>query len=239
MDVDCGSGAHCGFKDDAGNGYCLKSCAGNGECRGPAYECYDFDIDGAAVKECEPVGSGAGAVGDPCTSNASCANGQNATCLTQERYSFKNGYCSKFCTSNAQCPVGSHCTSGGCAKDCASDGQCRGNGYACEDADGNTVKECWATSNGPGVVGAPCAGPWDCGGGTFGACVTGASWPGGYCTILCGASQGSCTVGSDCAPLPGATSNLVCLDTCGNVNECRVGYECSNAGGNATLECVP
>jgi hypothetical protein len=240
-DSDCGAGAHCGFRESAtGAGVCLKNCAQDGDCRTPAYQCFDFD--GAGTLECAPVGTGTGRVGDACRNYGDCSGGQGAVCFTVANQNVKDGYCTHTCSMTTSCPTGSHCdTFGFCLKDCTSDGDCRGNGYACYDADGDMRKDCWSSANGAGAIGAACAGYWDCAGGPYGDCFPDPSWPGGYCTLLCEAGAATCASGSECVVLNSSNpmQTHYCLDECANVGECRSGYRCADAGGSPALECIP
>lgn len=229
-DADCGGSNHC-----APNGLCFKDCTSNADCRAPNYECFDIDSDGAT--ECAPIGSGAGTVGSACTGFDDCAGGQQGYCGTPFAASFKDGYCLELCAIDADCPAGSHCSPGGvCLDTCASAVECRGNGYDCYDADGDARLECFRFANGAGAVGEVCTGLWDCAGGEFGSCALASDgWPGGYCTVLCGAGEGTCAAGTNCYN-DGQSS--YCLDNCQNVNQCRAGYQCADPG-SGQASCIP
>lgn len=79
-------------------------------------------------------GAGLGAIGDPCVVAANCASN---FC---QAFGFQDGYCSKSCTGNGDCPLGSVCgrnPGGGnlCLKSCAAAGTAPGGcrtGYVCE-----------------------------------------------------------------------------------------------------------
>lgn len=74
------------------------------------------------------------ATGDPCVSDADCAD---ARCETGG--SFPDGVCTPSCANNADCPSGFSCisrSSGMCLRDCAATSACeaeRGDGWQCRD----------------------------------------------------------------------------------------------------------
>ncbi|MBA2664326.1 MAG: hypothetical protein H0U74_18695 [Bradymonadaceae bacterium] len=160
-------------------------------------------------------------VGNACTSAMTCNLGSTAICPTRD---FKNGYCSKPCATQSECPVGSHC--GGfadkaCMLDCTLDSQCR-DGYRCYDVDEDGRKECWPSGVGTKAVGADCTAMWQCAGGNDGFCIH--SWPAGYCTIDC-TNDDQCPVGSSCYWFSEDAS--LCLKNCTNDNSsCRPDYVC-------------
>lgn len=227
-DADCGPANHCGP-----DGLCLQNCTDNTDCR-PDYECYDPDDD--TVLECSPVGSGTGAIGDPCSSFADCGGGQAGYCGT-ELSGYLNGWCSQDCAVDGDCPAGSHCTLNGfCADTCAVTNDCRGSGYECYDVDDDARTECFRFANGAGAVGDACTGLWDCAGGEFGECALPVDgWPGGYCTVLCGGGEATCPNGTSCYD---PTGDAFCLDNCQNANQCRAGYQCIDPG-TGTTQCFP
>lgn len=228
-DADCGTPNHCGA-----DGFCWQDCTADSDCRA-GYLCFDDDGDG--LDECAPAGTGSGAVGDPCTRFADCSGGESGWCAT-EASQFKDGFCSLDCSTDADCPVGTHCwASQACVPDCSADTDCRGNGYACYDGDGDATVECFRWANGAGAVGDSCAGMWECGGGQWGWCQLPLNgWNGGYCTIFCGAGQDACPSGAAC--FADAASSY-CLDNCQNVNQCRSGYQCTDPGGVGRNVCNP
>jgi hypothetical protein len=86
-------------------------------------------------------------------------------------------------------------------------------------------------------VGSACATAMEC---NDGVCLSAASLPDGYCSKVCGGnvvSMGtSCPQGALCAQVSEAAA--ACLDVCGGASgECRTGYVCAPAGGQAV--CVP
>ena len=89
------------------------------------------------------------------------------------------------------------------------------------------------------MVGGRCAVDNDC----VKRCVTGTSFPGGYCTVSC-ATDNDCPGGATCAAVSGITGGI-CLATCRVPADCNgygAGYQCnrqtSQAGGAGALACV-
>ncbi len=224
----CPNGSHCGlFDTNTGMGICMDDCAADGDCRADGYLCYDFDQD--AVTECAAASTGTGVVGDACTQLYECAGGVDGGCFTQDN-GWRNGYCTEVCSATNPCPTGSHCGAidgagdGVCLKDCAGNGQCRLDGYQCLNPDAAGGNECWPSATGTSQVGGACTGYWECVGGLYGACITGSNWPGGYCTIQCGAGEGSCTATSSCE----STTEL-CFRDCATTADCRTPYVCDTS----------
>lgn len=119
---ECPTGSHCDGES------CVKSCTESSECREPDYGCFDSNNDGST--ECAPLGSGAGAVGDACTSYADCAGGEAGACIVESGDDFPGGYCTLAnCTDTTGCPMGSTClvsmSFAVCLKDCADVSMCR------------------------------------------------------------------------------------------------------------------
>lgn len=211
---------------------CVRSCTVNTDCR-TGYECY-AEL-GSSVKACHPVGLGARTIGQSCTSSMDCAGGQNVFCGGPAD-GYRNGYCQRYCSASATCPSGSHCafsTSGVglCLRDCTANSSCRGNGadgYMCYDTDMDGSSECFVAGTGAGGVGAPCEGPWNCGGGQWGRCGSeSGGFPDGYCSIACGANQSTCPTGSHCGSV---VTTSYCVDDCTTTSNCRAGYTCQDDG---------
>ena len=76
-----------------------------------------------------------------------------------------------------------------------------------------------ATSSTPETWGAPCSATTPCPGGL--ACITAATFPGGYCALEC--PSGSCAAGAVC---DSSSSPPLCLRACSTAAECRSGYQC-------------
>ncbi|HVM95074.1 MAG TPA: hypothetical protein VMT89_01740 [Candidatus Acidoferrales bacterium] len=166
-------------------------------------------------------GGGSGAVGDACTSDASCAG---RTCFD----SLPGGYCTQINCATNGCPAESTCfdTSDGgsaCYKTCTSPAQCRtAEGYIC-DADNTCYLPSMPTPTpapSSGRVGDPCLHDSDCADNT---CFT--DLPGGYCSRLQCAASG-CPDGSSCFDLTAGGS--ACYQTCTLPSQCRSseGYTC-------------
>ena len=86
------------------------------------------------------------------------------------------------------------------------------------------------------LVGGRCATNSDC----IHRCVTGAEFPGGYCTVSC-TNSNNCPSGSACV----ASNEGICLATCQVVEHCKgygPDYQCdllsSQAGGTGSQVCV-
>lgn len=86
------------------------------------------------------------------------------------------------------------------------------------------------------MVGGRCVASGDC----VQRCLTGSKFPGGYCTVGCGADR-DCPGGSACVALDGG----VCLATCSTSRQCvpfGSGYGCaavaSQWGSPGALACV-
>lgn len=96
----------------------------------------------SALALCALWACGGSSIGQPCTVNDDCDNGQ--TCFT----SAPGGYCSKGCSiegSNADCPGGSVCAQNAelllCSNTCQSQGDCRAD-YECNGVTGSDAKAC-------------------------------------------------------------------------------------------------
>lgn len=222
-DSTCGLAGHCGDQNENGDGVCFLSCQTDADCTRPQYGCRDFDGDG--TRECAPLATGNSPVGDPCQVYSDCAGGDKGHCLISD-FVLTEGFCTQQCSSDADCPGGSHCSStiGYCMDPCTSDGQCRSTGYTCHDADDDGRNECWGAATGSTPVGGSCSRRADCAGEEFGFCLDDESgFTDGYCIQVCGAGGVSCPSGSSCESF---TDSDLCLATCPNFNECRGGYTC-------------
>lgn len=141
----CPSGSHCADFDGS-NSLCMLDCDSDFDCD-PGYECRDYDDDG--TDECTTP-AGTGLTGDPCGSNADCADG--SVCETSisnsnnGTTSFPGGVCTTTCVAIlTQCPDGeSVCAIDGlCMPPCQDDNDCR-SGYSCiSGIPGLTAPYCW------------------------------------------------------------------------------------------------
>ena len=241
LDSECPSGSHCAFADEAG--FCMQDCTSDAQCTRTNYECFDHDSD--SRNECAPVGNGAGAVGAPCTTTDDCGGGERVVCLNDTTGVWNGGHCSVTCGIGLACPAGDVCYEGICRDGCGGTTgvTCRA-GYTCTSPTSGTDNFCTpAGTNTSATVGDPCAGIWDCSGGTDAVCDL--SVPGGYCTLYCfgGLPWDACTTGSHCVddgsgsgtgvplPFPGLGAGI-CMATCSSTSECRgaSGYTCANHG---------
>jgi hypothetical protein len=85
--------------------------------------------------DCMP---GSSPIGGPCVQPADCAS----QACAPESNGFPGGYCFGICSTDANCPAGSHCGFGGaCVDSCMASTECRA-GYGCADLDGDLRREC-------------------------------------------------------------------------------------------------
>jgi len=252
-DADCGAGRHCAFTMNSLSriGSCVTSCGSAADCRGPEYDC--VDIDDFGPRECAPVGTGAGAVGDPCTTNTDCAGGEDYLCLREET-GWRAGTCSLSCLTDGDCGSGNHCAfvpaTGGdglCLPNCTADTDCRADGYVCTNADEDTggATECFpGGTDTTAATGDPCTGVWECPGGDDAACLTpdGSGTVDGFCTEIGCTADSDCETGAHCTSFDdgdGGTLGL-CLPDCSSDADCRAdGYACYDVDedGGGVTEC--
>lgn len=247
-DTECTvAGTHCAFTMSslARTGSCVTSCGSDTDCRGPEYACVDIDEFGP--RECAPVGTGTGAVGDPCATNTDCAGGEDYLCL-REANGWRGGACSLSCLTDIDCGSGSHCAfvpaTGGegiCLPDCTMDADCRADGYVCTNADDDTgaVTECFpGGTDTTAATGDPCTGVWECPGGDDAACLTleGSGTVDGMCTELGCTVDADCEAGAHCAAFADGEGGTlgVCLPDCAADTDCRAGYACYDADEDAS-----
>ena len=242
----CPAGSHCAYIDPvSGQGACVADCTSGADCR-TNYSCIDADDD--QTTECAPTGDGSGVIGEACAGVYECAGGADAFCI-QEAQGWRAGYCSASCTSNADCPAGSHCgnqnpTTGAglCVADCTGDGDCRADGYTCFDWDSSTVAstECAPGGTGDGLQGEACEGVWECDGGAGAFCVTDDSgWPDGYCVLGGCTANADCSANAHCGFFDTTTGEGVCLGNCGTDADCRADYGCFDLDADQVPECLP
>lgn len=227
QDVTCPSGGIC--VELAGCKGCAPACCSNAVCAAEttcsnhlgasgdleAQACVPGDADASVAAPCDEIADcrpgsscrlGAEHPGGEC-SVAGCTPGDDATCLG-------SGHC-------VQEVVGTHC-----AKSCDSDSDCRlAEGYQCVDFGGSIGKICQH-----GQVGDACASDADCGDAATWDCKTGASFPGGYCTLQAACSTpGSSTGCTEGSSLCYDSTPDFCVDRCatiGGQSTCRSGYTC-------------
>lgn len=229
VDADCGPDGHCNGRA------CVATCTSNNDCR-PGYECSDFFNDGTTV--CAPATTYV-MPGGACTSDDMCATTYfGATCLAPDD-GFADGYCVVGCEVDADCPGASFCastdTGGVCVPTCNAT-SCR-DGYACFDYLNTFRNTCGPAATGTGTVGAACDVLQDCAGGTEGFCIESTDWVGGYCTLAPCTTNLDCATGSHCGFKEGTAG--FCVDDCATQADCRAGFGCVDADGDAALECAP
>ncbi len=219
--VGCDLNSECFVLDINGDDrvVCLEFCTIDLQCDRLDYECFDVDGENVCLPSEGASGGQApsGSIGSGCDIDSEC---DEDLCLTN----FRGGYCSSECSSNSDCPSGSHCEDFGCLQNCSNNDQCR-SGYEC------LTDELNAPSCVPGnnkVVknpngqddGDPCVSDVNCKGG---ACLReGEGNPGGYCTTLdcdndTGCNGGICVINN---------ANGVCRSECDGDGDCRDGYKC-------------
>jgi hypothetical protein len=114
-----------------------------------------------------------------------------------------------------------------CLDRCTTHSDCRQtDGYSCNTVGGEKM----CTHPQPG---SPCTQDEDCGNAPW-LCLTGATYPGGYCSVDCTADS-KCTDRSVCHDVGGRS---YCIRSCDPMEptSCRTGYACSPAGnGNGCL----
>jgi hypothetical protein len=222
-DPECGPGAFCSPDLGGGVRICMPICAG-GTCD-PNRVC--STLFGGTVQLPQPA----------CVSFFDC-NG-DSVCAANP---FENpgGYCATIgCTlgDNTTCHGDGACYQGNgitfCLDQCGGAGDCRMN-YDCISFWGFDV--CLADHASPGDACANDAAcgfsPWDC--------LTGASFPGGYCGGMCTPGVTACPAGSICHDPDGAVSgDEYCADTCTFNNQCRQsdGYQCRSSSVAGTDVC--
>lgn len=142
-DFDCTSGSHCiempGYQDT----FCAPNCQADNDCRSDGYGCWDVDYDN--TKECAPRAQGNAQVGAACDGLYQCAAHLNVCAQ-----GFADGYCTRECFFNGECPSGSVCMTnpdgpGFCAALCEQASECRSQ-YDCaevsNDVTGETLGVC-------------------------------------------------------------------------------------------------
>lgn len=237
-DGDCGANAICGAFDGLGTTVCYPKCCSADACP-DGMECVDHFVSTAIGQTACLPGTASAADGDPCDTFGDCSEG--SMCY-RDSLIFPDGQCARL-----DCTVGDDatCASGGdgkclnlvwiqpggaldvCVDRCTSDADCRmSDGYRCFD-DGST-EYCRHPR-----VGDPCSAAADCGPSSDWQCLTGASYPDGYCTALAACptagSSAGCPTESVCHdPFVGAN---VCVTRCtgiGTQGSCRTGYTCAD-----------
>ena len=100
----------------------------------------------------------------------------------------------------------------------------------CKDIDCQSEPTC---TGGDKAAGQPCLSTGECFSNTSDPICLAESfffWPGGYCSQFCDINADDCGGGAICTQGWVNIDAAVCLDTCINSNECRVGYSCLDIG---------
>jgi hypothetical protein len=98
-----------------------------------------------------------------------------------------------------------------------------------------TVLAVLAMACGP-TIGDPCTSANDCLNRT---CITGSSWPGGYCSQSCALDNvNSCPQGSVCVPNGISAGLHGCYHACTALKDCRATYTCRKVMGSDQTVCV-
>jgi hypothetical protein len=230
--------------DCAGNELNKKCDPASGACVGCLT---NEDCDTTAGRAClQKMCVGNTQIGQPCSDPYAC--GANAFCMMFEPD--VPLYCSKYCSTDTDCPESMHCAlnadgaMGACLNDCTSDLDCGNADYRCVNGDetivlGNTTTECFPYASGTGKPGATCTGMKDCEGGLNGACIIDPSmFPDGFCVTVCErpttapdpADPDPCGTESHCSTynlcLPNCTAGSPCTPP--GVTNATAGYICED-----------
>ncbi|MGC9044617.1 MAG: hypothetical protein ACP5KG_12270 [Myxococcota bacterium] len=151
-------------------------------------------------------------VGSQCKSSSDCAD--KLVCIyTTEKDSvnlFPNGYCSRYCLNDKDCPENSKCIGDICIADCS---KCDREGYICKDG-----KYCVPDLN----IGGSCGSDSDC---QTGKCfMLGDKFKNGYCSLTCD-SGSKCPISSGglCTNFEGkADGESICALGCSKDSDCRI-----------------
>lgn len=180
--------------------------------------------------------------GKTCTSDTECAPGTCATMVTGldgELAAAPGGYCMGACMTSTDCGSGGTCVpdlmtgAGQCYESCAADTDCRPE-YLCGPLTSTCRPKPPTDQLADNVAGIACAADPDCG---DGVCLTmllsGAPFPGGYCSGAC-LEDAHCGAGGLCLAATGR-----CYDICATDPDCtRDGYRCRELG-EMIFGCLP
>jgi hypothetical protein len=217
---DCGAGAFCSAAI-SGMKYCVRDCTPSGGCVASDQACGEwlYGIDDLGQPACTP-GNTTAQDGDPCTTFADCND--DAYCYSNP-FDDPGGYCAELHCSigdPAACPHGdATCFAAGsigaCWDTCTRKQDCRTN-WACSMA--TTPGQCIWVHKAPGDA---CVMDSDCGMAPW-QCLTGTSYPGGYCGSSTCTKDSDCPAGAVCYdPNPAVTGDEWCAKTCTSDNDCR------------------
>ncbi len=204
---------------------CRKDCSDGGSCP-PGTDC-DSKTKTCLPDQDEP----------PCKPNC-----QNVEC-GGDGCGGSCGTCSggKVCKAGLCTAGGGGCepqcyTPEGAIKECGLDG-CGGYCGSCKA--GVSCQNGFCAASGSGQIGSACLSDAQCFAGDVPFCVSGDSFPGGYCTSACNVqgAAGDCPIGSTCYSFEGVDTP-VCLDDCSSESDCRPGYTCWE-GEDSNRYCFP
>ncbi len=237
-DEDCGGDGLCAapIGDDMVR-LCFARCAAGRTCASAASTCSQkvSGIIDLGVEACVPGRTGA-RDGDACMNFGDCRGPQ--ACL-RNPFSAPDGMCVTIgCKpgDSATCAPGGdgvclpYGNSGLCLDSCKAPADCRiAKGYTClDDPSDNVPGLCAFASRGPGK---DCRNDRECGPAPW-ECLTGTTFPGGYCggrgcTV---GDENTCPFDTQCHdPDPTRVNDQYCIRTCTKDSDCRVaeGYKCS------------
>jgi hypothetical protein len=212
-------GAACSASSQCAGGLCITE-AGNGYPNGMcanATNCTLGTNAGCHGGICLAFSATVNACRAPCTGTGLGATGRcrpGYVCVDYDNTpSNNNNYCTPLCTSDSECQtqtVGSGC-----------------NPWS---------KRCESKDKGKGRYGAPCTTAANC---ESGVCLTGLSWPSGYCAGLCRGDSRNCATDGQCSYFASDGDNVgFCFDACTSTNQCRSNpYECRDNGDGQYCQC--
>jgi len=212
-------------------------------------------------------GSGAGGIGDACTSDADCKVGAMPSCWKANvlnnpaNPTTPGGYCSAKCTTDSDCGTGASCVSLGteryCLKACADATTCRHPGYACSFVAGGACYPDSIYDCNPKSGSGTCT---EAGTMKAGGCLRQAFEDKGVCQASCNVGVGTCAdrpMGTkrQCIYLDASRNGfmdlykgLICVQSvpmpkatgasCTFLNECADGNECDPFDGKCHLMCA-
>lgn len=217
-DGDCVGGDAC----EVSTGRCYTPCSSPSDLCGPDGFC-NTDI-GECERRCRGDATcdahsfcemSSGKCLPRCTTDQSCQASE---------FCDPSGRCRVRCTADDGCSSNEICEAGRCERRCTGAASC-GTGQFCHLDSGRCHRDLRQTA-----VGAKCSTDIQCGP-VHATCLTGESWPGGYCSSTGCSENEPCTDGAVCVSEGGES---YCLRACDEVGEnaCRAGYRCESVAGH-------